>query len=76
MSQAPSLDTASQQTLASPLSAVMRREPVACPPEAGVRTVLKRMREQRIGSMVVVDRAGRPIGIFTLRDLVETSPSA
>ena len=71
MSEVPSSDTVSQQTLASPLSAVMRRDPVACAPETVVRTVLKRMREQRIGSMVVVDRNARPIGIFTLRDLVD-----
>jgi CBS domain-containing protein len=71
MSEGPPFDSGSQQTLASPLSAVMRREPVSCPPQTQVATVLERMREQRIGSMVVVDASARPIGIFTLRDLVD-----
>lgn len=71
MSQAPLIDSATQQTMASPLAAVMRREPVACSPATSIGTVLALMREHRIGSMVVVDPNGAPIGIFTLRDLVD-----
>lgn len=71
MTQAPFIDSATQQTMASPLAAVMRREPVACSPATPIRTVLALMREHRIGSMVVIDADGAPIGIFTLRDLVD-----
>lgn len=71
MSQATLMDSATQQTMASPLAAVMRREPVACSPATPIQTVLDMMREHRIGSMVITDGGGAPVGIFTLRDLVD-----
>ena len=58
-----------QQSLASPLSGIIRREPVTCAPETTVRHVLDVMREQRIGSMIAVDGEGKPIGILTLHDV-------
>jgi CBS domain-containing protein len=64
-------DSATQQTMASPLAAIMRREPVTCAPETPLRIVIARMREHRIGSMVVTDAGAKPIGIFTLRDLAD-----
>ena len=60
-----------QQSLASPLSAIIRRAPVTCAPETTVRQVLAVMSEQRIGSMVAVDAAGRPLGIMTLHDVLD-----
>jgi CBS domain-containing protein len=57
--------------MASPLAAVMRREPITCPPETPLRAVITRMREHRIGSMIVTDPQARPVGIFTLRDLAD-----
>ncbi|HET9663405.1 MAG TPA: CBS domain-containing protein, partial [Burkholderiales bacterium] len=71
MSEPGLLDSVTQQTMASPLAAVMRREPVTCLPQTPVRTVIASMREHRIGSMVVTDDDAKPIGIFTLRDLVD-----
>ncbi len=35
-----------------------------------MREALKRMQESRIGSMVAVDDAGRPLGILTLPDVL------
>ena len=64
-------DSAMQQSMASPLAAVMRREPITCLPETPLRAVIKRMREHRIGSMIVTDPQTRPVGIFTLRDLAD-----
>ncbi|MGQ0749719.1 MAG: DUF294 nucleotidyltransferase-like domain-containing protein [Betaproteobacteria bacterium] len=64
-------DNVTQQSMASPLAAIMRREPIACPPETPLRAVITRMREHRIGSMIVTDPQARPIGIFTLRDLAD-----
>ena len=64
-------DSAAQQSMASPLAAVMRREPITCPPETPLRAVITSMREHRIGSMIVADPQARPVGIFTLRDLAD-----
>jgi CBS domain-containing protein len=62
--------SAEQQSLTSPLSAIIRRAPVTCAPQTSVREVLERMHELRIGSMVAVDDAGRPLGILTLHDVL------
>ncbi len=59
-----------QQSMSSPLSAIVRREPVTCSPETPVRSVLETMHALEIGSMVAVDEAQRPIGIFTLHDVL------
>ncbi|WP_407899217.1 DUF294 nucleotidyltransferase-like domain-containing protein [Ferrigenium sp. UT5] len=63
--------SAEQQSLASPLSAIVRRAPVTCAPETTVQAALEIMREQRIGSMVAADGQGRPLGILTLHDVLE-----
>ncbi|MGH6691855.1 MAG: DUF294 nucleotidyltransferase-like domain-containing protein [Gammaproteobacteria bacterium] len=55
----------------SPLSRIVRRQPVACGPEERVSTAIARMRELSIGSMIVVNEAGAPMGILTLRDVVD-----
>ena len=60
-----------QQSLASPLSNIIRRKPVTCSPQTSIREVLQRMHEFRVGSMVAVDDAGRPVGILTLPDVLE-----
>jgi len=60
-----------QQSLASPMSAIIRRAPVTCAPGTTVRQALEVMREQRIGSMVAADADGRPLGIMTLHDVLE-----
>lgn len=63
--------SAEQQSLTSPLSAIIRRAPITCAPHTTVREVLAQMHESRIGSMVAVDEAGRPLGILTLPDVLE-----
>jgi CBS domain-containing protein len=63
--------SAEQQSLASPLSTIIRHAPVTCVPQTSVREVLERMHESRVGSMVAVDDAGRPLGIITLPDVLE-----
>jgi CBS domain-containing protein len=55
----------------SPLSEIVRREPVTIPLQATVRQALERMEQARVGSIVVADPQARvPLGIFTLQDLV------
>ncbi|HAF43384.1 MAG TPA: prohead protease [Gallionellaceae bacterium] len=60
-----------QQSLASPLSTIIRRAPVTCSPDTTVRQALEVMRDQRIGSMVAADEEGRPLGIMTLHDVLD-----
>jgi len=59
-----------QQSLSSPLSAIIRREPVTCAPSTPVREVLETMHRLSIGSMIVTDGDKHPIGIFTLVDVL------
>jgi len=60
-----------QQSLASPLSVIIRRMPITCSPGTPVREVLKLMHDQHVGSMVAVDEHGWPQGILTLPDVLE-----
>lgn len=60
------------QSMYSPLSEVIRRAPVTCPPHISVREVLGRISQHKVGSMVIADpRTQKPLGIFTLRDLLQ-----
>ena len=60
-----------QPVLEQPLASYATREPVSCLPDAPIRTVLETMGRERIGAMVVVDAMRRPLGVFTLRDVLE-----
>jgi CBS domain-containing protein len=62
--------SAGQQSLTSPLSAIIRCAPITCSPQTSVGDALKLMQESRIGSMVAVDDVGRPLGILTLPDVL------
>jgi len=48
----------------------MQADTVQCAPVTPLRQALETMRDRRIGSMIVVDDAQRPVGIFTLKDLL------
>ncbi len=63
-------DVGSQQTMASPLSTIVRRTPVTCLPDTPLRSALQSMHELNIGSTVVTDGDLAPLGIFTLRDVL------
>jgi len=52
------------------LASLLRREPVTCPPSMPLRTALATMHTEHVGSIVVVDADRRPLGIFTLHDLL------
>jgi CBS domain-containing protein len=43
---------------------------VALPPAATIRDACQRMRERRVGSVLVTDPEGKLLGIFTERDAV------
>jgi CBS domain-containing protein len=61
--------TSAQQPLTSPLSGLLRRAPVMCTPDTPLREAAARMHAENVGSMVVATE-GRPVGIFTLHDLL------
>jgi CBS domain-containing protein len=60
-----------QQTLLEPLKSLVRRDPVFCSTDTPVRTALERMSEQGVRSIAVIDAKRRPVGMFTLIDLME-----
>ncbi|WP_135467591.1 CBS domain-containing protein [Crenalkalicoccus roseus] len=49
---------------------IVRRTPVTLPPDATVQQACQRMRDSRIGAVLVTDAAGRLLGIFTGRDAI------
>jgi len=59
-----------EQHLPKPLSSLLRRAPLCVSPDTSVKSALTQMQEAAVGSVVVVDAAGKPLGIVTERDLV------
>ncbi|MGB2818614.1 MAG: DUF294 nucleotidyltransferase-like domain-containing protein [Burkholderiaceae bacterium] len=62
---------AEQQTLLQPLKALVRRSPVYCSSGTLIRDALTTMSREQVGTIAVVDDAQRPVGIFTLTDLMD-----
>ncbi|WP_394561299.1 DUF294 nucleotidyltransferase-like domain-containing protein [Aquipseudomonas alcaligenes] len=58
-----------QYSLDTPLRELALQQPVACTATTPLREAVRRMHEQHVGSIVIVDEQARPEGIFTLRDL-------
>jgi len=56
--------------LTAPLKSLVRREPVTCSTSTLIRDALATMNTQRTGSIIVTDAARRPLGVFTLHDLL------
>lgn len=59
-----------EQSLETPLGDIARRAPVHCAPSTPLREVLSTMHGKRIGSMLVTDEAGHPVGILTRYDVL------
>jgi CBS domain-containing protein len=59
-----------QQLLLRSLASLNRRPPVACTPGTPLRAALAQMQVADVGTIVVVDADNRPLGIFTLTDLL------
>lgn len=57
-------------SMGAPLRELIRRAPVTCAPGERMRDALGRMREARVGAIVVVSAGGAPVGVFTERDLL------
>jgi CBS domain-containing protein len=58
-----------QFSLDTRLAELALRQPICCGPDMCLRAAVKLMHEQQVGSIVIVDSAHTPVGIFTLRDL-------
>ena len=54
----------------APLRSAVRRAPVWCAPATPLREVLRAMQGAGVGSMLVVDEARTPLGIFTTVDVL------
>ncbi|MFM2208657.1 MAG: hypothetical protein RIQ96_300, partial [Pseudomonadota bacterium] len=65
-----SSQTLAEQSLETPLGTLATRAPVACRPDTPLREALSTMHARRIGSVLVTDVAGRPLGILTRYDLL------
>jgi len=59
-----------RQAFAQPLRALMKRAPVTCEEQRTVTQAAELMRDQDVGSVVIVDGQQRPRGIVTTQDLV------
>lgn len=62
---------AEQQTMNSPLSSIIKREPLSVTRETPVRRVVEAMAASNIGSMIIVDGEQQPVGIFTQSDVLK-----
>lgn len=64
-----SLNLGSQYSLNTKIGTLAVRAPVTCSQDTSLREAIKKMHQQHVGSIVVVDDKRVPTGIFTLRDL-------
>jgi len=60
-----------EQSLETPLGQLARQAPVSCLAQTPLAEALGEMQRRRIGSMLVVDPAGRPEGILTRYDVLD-----
>ncbi|GAB4507577.1 MAG: DUF294 nucleotidyltransferase-like domain-containing protein [Sulfuricaulis sp.] len=59
-----------EASLNAPLSSLIRRAPVTCLPQTPIRAALQSMNAERVGSIVITDAQHKPLGVFTLHDLL------
>ncbi|MFN4005297.1 MAG: DUF294 nucleotidyltransferase-like domain-containing protein [Hylemonella sp.] len=62
--------TLAEQSLETSLGELARRAPVTCRPETPLREALTEMHQRRIGSMLVTNARGEPLGILSREDVL------
>jgi len=62
--------SAGEASLVAPLYSLIRRPPVTCRPHTPIRDALQAMNAERVGSIVVTDAKLKPLGVFTLHDVL------
>jgi CBS domain-containing protein len=60
----------SVDSMTTTVSDLMRKKLVTIKESASVQEAANKMKEKNVGSLVVVDENGRPLGLITERDLV------
>lgn len=60
-----------QQTMSRTLRSLLTRPPVTCSPQTPLGDALREMQGRKIGSMLVTNEDGRPVGIFTRHDVLD-----
>lgn len=60
-----------QQAMSRTLRSLITREPVTCLPQTGTGDVLRIMQQHKVGSVLIADGTGRPVGIFTRHDVLD-----
>jgi len=60
-----------EQSWETTLAQLIHRPPVACTADTPLREVLQRLRDERVGAMVVLDAAGTVTGILTRSDVLQ-----
>lgn len=63
--------TVDQQAMSRTLRSLVTRPAITCAPQTPVEEVLRTMQALKIGSILVVDEAGKPLGIFTRHDVLD-----
>jgi len=59
-----------ESRFARPLASLIRRTPLSVLPDAPLADALAAMEATQVGSVVVTDAAGQPLGILTLKDVL------
>jgi CBS domain-containing protein len=59
-----------ETSLAAPLSSLIRRSPVTCLPLTPIGDALRTMNTEHVGSIIITDADRKPLGLFTLHDLL------
>ena len=59
-----------ESRFARPLASLIRRTPLSSLPVTPLADALAAMEAARVGSVVVTDEAGQPLGILTLKDVL------
>lgn len=65
-----------QQSFARTLGSLLRRAPVTCAAADTLARIAAQMRDQKVGSVVVVDERAHPLGIVTSHDVVQAVANA
>ena len=66
----PASNTLAEQAQAAPLANLRRKTPIGVAPQTPLADALAMMDAQRIGSLLVFDDAGAPVGILTRHDVI------
>jgi CBS domain-containing protein len=62
-----------QQGMGTPLRDLLRRPPLTCSPGTSLHDALVSMHAAKVGSIVIADERGAPLGILTERDVLRNA---